>query len=91
MKKRGLGVWKKLIIGNFILTLLLFYWVYSQLTYLTWLIEKNLPITIPETISRSAIVINPITGSFVLVSPVIFPGLLFSLILFILILFLLKA
>jgi hypothetical protein len=84
---RKIGFWKKLIIGNFILTLILFYWVYSQLTYLTWLIEKNLPVSIPETTSHSAIVINPMTGAFVLVNPMFFPGLIFLVILILILLY----
>jgi hypothetical protein len=41
-------------------------------SYLTKLVENALPYAIPEQVSRTAIVINPVTGFFVLINfPVI--------------------
>jgi hypothetical protein len=65
-------IWKLLVIGNIILTLFLFWILYSQVSYLTKLVENALPYAIPEQVSRTAIVINPVTGFFVLINfPVI--------------------
>jgi|GEM_PF-1564436 hypothetical protein len=65
-------IWKLLVIGNIILTVFLFWILYSQVSYLTKLVENALPYAIPEQVSRTAIVINPVTGFFVLINfPVI--------------------
>jgi len=62
-----------LVFANIALTLFLFWFLYSQITYLTKLLEEKLPLAIPELRSHTAIVINPMTGSFILVStPLIF-------------------
>jgi len=61
-------LWKRLVVGNIVLTLFLFWILYSQISYLTNLVENRLPFTIPESTSQTAIVINPVTGSFVLVN-----------------------
>jgi len=64
--------WKGLVIGNIVLTLFLFYILYSQMSYLTYIVENKLPYTVPEIGRKTAVVINPLTGSFVLInSPVI--------------------
>jgi hypothetical protein len=69
--------WKWLVIGNIVLTLYLFYILYSQISYLTYIVENKLPYTVPEVGSKTAVVINPLTGSFVLIdSPVILTALL---------------
>ncbi len=76
MKK--LTIWQKLIIGNIALTLLLFYWVYSELVYLEFLVRGNLTYSLPQTSIPSTlpnVLVNPITGSFVFVNPVVFPWL----------------
>ena len=80
MGKKNYELWKTLIIGNLILTLFLFWILYSQISYLTNLVEKKLPITIPEVTSHTAIVTNPITGSFIFINLPIIPVVLISII-----------
>jgi hypothetical protein len=85
----------KLILGNIFLTLVLFYWVYSELTYLNLLVRENLsfqkiPLSQTSVLINTtfpSVVINPFTGSFLLVNPIIFP-LLIVIAIFILILIL---
>jgi len=52
---------------NFLLIIFLFYYVHSQLSFLTSLLEENLPIAYPDITSHTAIVI-PFTGKFLLVN-----------------------
>jgi hypothetical protein len=75
--------WKWLVIGNTVLTLFLFYILYSQISYLTYIVEHKLPYTVPEVSSKTAVVINPLTGSFVIInSPVILTAILGVIIIF---------
>lgn len=75
--------WKWLVIGNIVLTLFLFYILYSQISYLTYILENKLPYTVPEIGTKTAVVINPLTGSFVLIdSPVILTAILGVIIVF---------
>jgi hypothetical protein len=66
-----------------VLTLFLFYILYSQISYLTYILENKLPYTVPEIGTKTAVVINPLTGSFVLIdSPVILTAILGVIIVF---------
>jgi hypothetical protein len=61
-------LWKLIVIGNIFLTLFLFWVLYSQITYLTSLVENKLPYVIPASSSYTAIVVNPFTGSFLILN-----------------------
>jgi len=90
---KRLTVWQKLILGNIFLTLVLFYWVYSELAYLRFIIEGNyLQAPLPQTsvlinTTFPSVVINPFTGSFVLVNSIIFPWLILIAIFILLLIF----
>ena len=83
-------LWKSIIIGNIFLTLFLFWVLYSQITYLTSLVENKLPYAIPASFPSTAIVVNPFTGSFVIVNFPTVLVVLIGIIVFILMIFLLK-
>jgi len=83
-------LWKSIIIGNIFLTLFLFWVLYSQITFLTSLVENKLPYAIPASSPYTAIVVNPFTGSFVIVNFPTVLVVLIGIIVFILMIFLLK-
>jgi len=64
MKKQKELFLEGLIIGNLILTCILFWLLYSEIEY----IRSELQYFSKEPISQTAVLINPITGSFVLVN-----------------------
>jgi len=77
------AMWKWIAVGNTFLTLFLFWIVYSQISHLAYIVENKLPYTAPEVSSKTAVVINPLTGSFVLInSPVILTAILGTVIIF---------
>jgi len=56
-----------LVFANIVLTVFLFWTLYSQISYLTQIMEQKASLTIPELKSHTAILVNPITGKFILV------------------------
>jgi len=66
MKKNGLSKeWRFLILINLLIAIFGFWINYSQIEYITRILEKNLPISIPAPYHQTAIVI-PGTGAFIL-------------------------
>ena len=77
MRKEEEHILAGLILGNFLLTLLLFWILYSEIRY----IKSGAQYFGGETISQTAIIANPITGSFVFVNSFILGILIIALIL----------
>lgn len=70
--------WKVLIFISIMLSLTGFWINYSQIAYLTDVLEHTLPISIPETEHQTAVVVPP-TGSFIFVDSMTLFGFAISL------------
>jgi len=76
--KRTLGdiaaVWKALILFNMLLSVFGFWMIYSQNNYMLDVIESNLPVAIVGDYKGTSIVVNPLTGQFIMVNSITVAG-----------------
>jgi len=68
------AVWKSLILFNLLISAFGFWLIYSQNNYMLEMIESNLPVSIYAPYKTTSVVVNPLTGQFMIVNSVTLAG-----------------
>lgn len=61
-------LWKVLIVFNLLISIFIIWTLYSQNIYIFELVQERNPIVVAANTPQTAVVINPFTGSFILVN-----------------------
>jgi len=80
-KDKFSSLWKSLIVIDLLISIFIFWMLYSQNMYLFEIIKGERPVVVASNTPQTAIVIYPLTGSFIQINSFM----LFSFLLFILI------
>lgn len=73
-------LWKTLIVFNLLISIFIIWTLYSQNVYIFELVQERNPIVVAANTPQTAIIINPFTGSFILVNSFTLFGVLLVLI-----------